>query len=158
MSGIRLRVCVTAVLLCGGVAACGPVPVDQAEDQCFTPALQARNPLTGTNIGMGSEGLTGELELTVTSDFVQGRDPAGHLGFDLPLQIDIVLVLGQLAIKLAAVDAQQSGQPELLLGCRDDIVGVCPDRLGRQTAGQHRARAIDDLAADRRNLEVALVA
>jgi hypothetical protein len=25
---------------------------------------------------MGSDGLTGELELTVTSDFVQGRDPA----------------------------------------------------------------------------------
>ena len=83
---------------------------------------------------------------------LQGRDPAGHLGFDLPLQIDIVLVLGQLAIELATVDAQQSGQPELLLGCRDDIVGVSPDRLGRQTAGQHRARAVDDLAADRWNL------
>ena len=45
-------------------------------DREFTPALQARNPLTGTNIGVGSEGLRGELELTVTSDFVQGRDPA----------------------------------------------------------------------------------
>ena len=68
--------CLATALLCAPVVGCGPVPVDQAEDQCFTPALQARNPLTGTNVGLGSEGLTGELELTVTSDFVQGRDPA----------------------------------------------------------------------------------
>ena len=76
MAKALLRPCLTAALLGGAVAACGPVPVDQAEEQCFTPALQARNPLTGTTIGMGSDGLTGELELTVTSDFVQGRDPA----------------------------------------------------------------------------------
>jgi hypothetical protein len=74
MVRVRLRLCLTGVLLCGAAAACGPVPVDQAEEQCFTPALQARNPLTGTNIGV--DGPTGELELTVTSDFVQGRDPA----------------------------------------------------------------------------------
>lgn len=58
------------------LAACGPISVQQAEDQCFETARQARNPLAGSKVGMGSAGFTGELKLTVSSDFVQGRDPS----------------------------------------------------------------------------------
>lgn len=64
------------ILALAGLAACGPVSVQQAEQQCFANAAQAANPLSGTTIGAGTEGLTGELNLTVSSDFLQGRDPS----------------------------------------------------------------------------------
>ena len=58
------------------LAACGPVSVQQAEAECLPRARKAVNPLSGTTVGMGSDGLAYDLDLEVNSDFVQGRDPA----------------------------------------------------------------------------------
>lgn len=71
---VPLRAPLLATL--GLLSACGPVPVQLAEEQCFPAAAQARNPLSGTKVGVGSEGFTGELKLTVSSDYIQGRDPS----------------------------------------------------------------------------------
>jgi hypothetical protein len=59
------------------LAACGPMTVKQAESQCFLRARQAVNPLAGSRVGIGSEGLyTDDLSLSVSSDFLRGRDPS----------------------------------------------------------------------------------
>ncbi len=50
--------------------------MQQAEEQCFLSARQAVNPLAGSKVGVGSDGFTGDLQLTVSSDFIQGRDPS----------------------------------------------------------------------------------
>jgi len=66
-----------ALLLAFGLAACGPTSVQQAENQCFMRARQASNPLAGTTVGVGSDGFSvNDFNLTVSSDFVQGRDPS----------------------------------------------------------------------------------
>jgi hypothetical protein len=48
------------------LAACGPIPVDRAERECFQRA----------RLGGGSGGAGGKLSLTVSSDYLQGRDPS----------------------------------------------------------------------------------
>jgi hypothetical protein len=59
------------------VTACGPMSVQQAERQCFLRARQAVNPLAGSSVGMGTEGLyVDNLSLSVSSDFLRGRDPS----------------------------------------------------------------------------------
>ena len=59
------------------VAACGPVPVAQAEQECLESARLARAPGGAVWAGVNSEGQTGGgIELTITSDFLTGRDPS----------------------------------------------------------------------------------
>jgi hypothetical protein len=59
------------------LAACGPLTVDQAERQCLERARLAQQPRGEVAVGIGSDGKArGALELTVTSDFLTGRDPA----------------------------------------------------------------------------------
>lgn len=59
------------------LAACGPISVQDAERQCFERARLAQQPRGEVAVGVGSGGRTaGELELTVTSDYLMGRDPA----------------------------------------------------------------------------------
>jgi hypothetical protein len=69
---IRLATFVMALCLCS----CGPVSLHQAEAQCFVRANQARSPLSGSTLGMGSAGLNNDMRVTITSDFIQGRDPS----------------------------------------------------------------------------------
>jgi hypothetical protein len=58
-------------------AACGPISVEQAESQCFLRARQAANPLAGSSVGMGTEGLyVDNVQLSVSSDFLRGSDPS----------------------------------------------------------------------------------
>ena len=67
------------------LASCGPIPVDQAERQCFDRARLAQQPRGTIAAGVGSDGkAAGGFEVTVTSDFILGRDPAAV--YDLCVQ------------------------------------------------------------------------
>jgi hypothetical protein len=64
-------------LVLPALSACGPVSVEQAEQQCFLRARQAVNPLAGYSVGAGTEGIyTGDLGISVSSDLLRGRDPS----------------------------------------------------------------------------------
>ncbi len=57
--------------------ACGPVPVNRAEQQCLDRALLAAKPRGMITAGVNSSGdATGGLRLQVSSDFLLGRDPS----------------------------------------------------------------------------------
>ena len=56
------------------LVACGPIPVDRAERQCFERARLAQQPRGEVKWGRsGGRSSTGE---DVTSDFLLGRDPS----------------------------------------------------------------------------------
>lgn len=58
-------------------AACGPITVERAERECFERARLAASPRGTVKLGTGSGGgLRGGLSLSVSSDFIQGRDPS----------------------------------------------------------------------------------
>lgn len=62
------------------LAACGPLPVEQAERSCVDNARAATGPRGGVQMGVASDGhrtrsYTG-LTLSVSSDYIMGRDPA----------------------------------------------------------------------------------
>ncbi|SNX69515.1 hypothetical protein SAMN05878503_10478 [Cereibacter ovatus] len=57
--------------------ACGPIPVDQAERICADRAHLAAAPRGTAEVGVGSGGhVIGGVGITVTSDYLMGRDPA----------------------------------------------------------------------------------
>lgn len=59
------------------LAACGPIPLEQAEYECAERARLAQQPRGTVHIGVNSDGgtyLGGEIG--VSSDYLQGRDPA----------------------------------------------------------------------------------
>lgn len=59
------------------LVACGPISLQEAERQCFERARLAQQPRGEVAVGMNSAGRAiGGLEVTVTSDYVMGRDPA----------------------------------------------------------------------------------
>ena len=59
------------------LAACGPVPLEQAERICMEDADLATGPRGSVGVGVGSGGRTfGSFEMSVSSDYVMGRDPA----------------------------------------------------------------------------------
>lgn len=63
-----------------GVAACGPVPVDQAERICVQDARAATGPHGQIAMGVASDGSSirpvTRIEMSVSSDYVMGRDPS----------------------------------------------------------------------------------
>lgn len=64
-----------------GLAACGPVPVEQAELTCLRDAEMAQRPRGEVALGVGSGGRGGtsgygSISLEMTSDYVMGRDPS----------------------------------------------------------------------------------
>ena len=69
-----------AALLVAGLAACGPVPVHQAERNCLDDARAAARPQGHAVIGVGSDGGSvrpmGRIEMSISSDYVLGSDPA----------------------------------------------------------------------------------
>ena len=59
------------------LVACGPVSLQQAEKACFDRARLAQQPRGSVGVGINSNGQTsGLLDLQVSSDFLQGRDPS----------------------------------------------------------------------------------
>ncbi|MDQ7776521.1 hypothetical protein [Paracoccus aminovorans] len=66
---------VPALLL--GLAACAPIPVEQAERACLADARDATGPRTEMGIGVGSHGVRGGfVQIGVSSDYIMGRDPS----------------------------------------------------------------------------------
>lgn len=60
-----------------GLAACAPIPVEQAERACLASARDATGPRTEMGVGVGSHGYRGGyLQIGVSSDYIMGRDPA----------------------------------------------------------------------------------
>jgi hypothetical protein len=67
------------------LVACGPIPVQQAEKQCLQRALLAKQPRGEVAVGVNSNGkAAGSFDLTVSSDFLLGRDPSAV--FDICVQ------------------------------------------------------------------------
>lgn len=59
------------------LAACGPVPVDQAEKSCLEQAKLAKHPRGTVSLGVGSGGrVVGDADITISSDYLTGRDPS----------------------------------------------------------------------------------
>jgi hypothetical protein len=59
------------------LAACGPVPVAEAERFCLDSARLAQQPRGEVGVGMTSDGdLAGVFDVTVSSNWVLGRDPS----------------------------------------------------------------------------------
>lgn len=63
-----------------GLAACGPVPVAQAEQSCLRDARLAQSPRGEVAVGIGSgPGGTrsmSRVSVEIGSDYLRGRDPA----------------------------------------------------------------------------------
>jgi len=66
----------TALVTLSLLAACGPVSRENAEAQCFERARLAQQPRGLIGVGTGTNGPSARVELTVTSDYVMGRDPS----------------------------------------------------------------------------------
>lgn len=65
-----------ALLCLGLLAACGPIPVADAERACVEKANLAVQPRGKVGVGVDSRGHTaGTFEVTVSSDYLMGRDP-----------------------------------------------------------------------------------
>ena len=64
------------VLILVGLAACGPIPVDVAMDQCIEPARLAQKPRGSIGISADNHGNFGtSVSIGISSDYLQGRDP-----------------------------------------------------------------------------------
>ena len=73
------------LLAVAALVACGPIPVDRAERQCFDRARLAQQPRGNVSLGLGSGGRTAVGgEVTITSDYIMGRDPSAV--YDLCVQ------------------------------------------------------------------------
>ena len=65
------------LILLGLLAACGPVPREVAERNCYERARLAQQPRGEIRAGLGSDGeAAGGFDIAVSSDFLMGRDPA----------------------------------------------------------------------------------
>jgi hypothetical protein len=75
LPGLAVRGGMLAALT--ALAACGPIPLAEAERQCVERARLAQQPRGELAVGVGSGGRTStELSFEVTSDFIAGNDPA----------------------------------------------------------------------------------
>lgn len=77
---MRRAAALAAVIALAGLAACGPIPVDEAERLCLEQAQGSVRPRGKVSIGVASDGhrirpVSG-VELSVSSDWIAGRDPS----------------------------------------------------------------------------------
>lgn len=52
-----------------------PISPERAYEICSEQARRAAGPTGTVGLGVGSSGVSGNFEVTVTDDFVRGRDP-----------------------------------------------------------------------------------
>ena len=72
-----LRAALPILVALPSLTACAPLPVDQAERLCVEQANQALRPRGKVALGVGTGGQpVGALDVTLSSDFLLGRDPA----------------------------------------------------------------------------------
>jgi hypothetical protein len=64
-----------AVVAVAALASCGPVSPELAAEQCTDRARSAKGPTGKVAIGGGNQGISSSLEVSITSDFIMGRDP-----------------------------------------------------------------------------------
>ncbi|WP_376874733.1 hypothetical protein [Albirhodobacter sp. R86504] len=64
------------VAVAGFLAACGPVPVEQAEEICLRDAELAAAPRGEVGVGIGSGGARSTIKLELSGDYLTGRDPS----------------------------------------------------------------------------------
>lgn len=67
-----MRVLASLLLL----AACAPIPVEEAERQCLDEARAARAPRGEVAVGGGTGGIGARVSLELSADYLAGRDPA----------------------------------------------------------------------------------
>ena len=71
MRGFRFLVLGLAVL-----SACGPIPVEVAEQQCLEPAQLAQRPRGSVGIVADSSGNVGTtFSIGISADYLAGKDP-----------------------------------------------------------------------------------
>ena len=58
------------------LTACGPVSREQAERDCLPRARLAEQPRGEIRAGMSSDGPTFGGEISISTDYIMGRDPA----------------------------------------------------------------------------------
>ena len=66
------------LLACLALAACAPMSPEQAARQCEERARAAASPISGSAaVGIGSSGIVTDVDIgiTISSDYIQGRDP-----------------------------------------------------------------------------------
>ena len=57
------------------LSACGPISPERAAKLCEDRARAATGPTGNVGIGIGTDGPSGFASISVTSDYLQGRDP-----------------------------------------------------------------------------------
>ena len=74
-----MRMTATAMAICLGLAACGPMTLQDAERDCYRDARLAQGPMgevrIGAATGPGGTRPVGGLQLDLSSDYLTGRDP-----------------------------------------------------------------------------------
>lgn len=73
---MMIRTPILAALAAILLAACGPMSVEQAERACFERASLAERPRGLVAVGAGSGGMASKVRLSISSDYLQGRDPS----------------------------------------------------------------------------------
>ena len=58
------------------LAGCGPMTLAEAERQCFERARLAQQPRGDVYIGGGTNGAVAGIDVTISSDYLAGRDPS----------------------------------------------------------------------------------
>ncbi|MCB2137365.1 MAG: hypothetical protein KDE08_15725 [Rhodobacteraceae bacterium] len=71
-----MRKAVAFLTLAAFPAACGPIPVERAERECYERAWLAESPRGMVKVGGGSRGGHAGLDLSISSDFLLGKDPS----------------------------------------------------------------------------------
>ncbi|WP_368667897.1 hypothetical protein [Palleronia pontilimi] len=65
----------TAFIGLAALAACGPPSPEAIARACADRARAAAGPQGSVGVGIGSGGVATDLEVSVTGDFLRGRDP-----------------------------------------------------------------------------------
>lgn len=64
-----------AVISLAALSACGPPSPEALQRICSDRARAAAGPTGNIGVGIGSGGVATDLEVTIGSDFITGRDP-----------------------------------------------------------------------------------